>query len=154
MLSSVPAASTTTRAFTLISRRESRSTKVAAVGQPGILVHRKLAHHRIGNGGQLAGLLRIGQQKIHRAGQAVTPSARRCLHTGISSGLAAAMNRCIDSRPRIVVENEVAVRHLRRTVQRARDAKDLLHARVVGRQIGMADRPVFAEAVVRFALNS
>ena len=49
--------------------------------------------------------------------------------------------------PGVLSRHEIAVGKLRQTFLAAADAEDRLYARVVRRQVGMADGPVLAEAV-------
>ena len=97
MLSSVPAARTTTRALHLHLAAREAVDEVASVGLAGVLVDGELAHDGVGDGGELAGLLGVRQQQIDRACKAIAAQRTPLLADRHVERLAAAMNRCIDS---------------------------------------------------------
>ena len=147
VLSRVPAASTTTRAFTLISRRESRSTKLQPLGRPVFLSTVISRTTALAMDVSLPVFSASGSSRLTELAEPSRPCAERCLQTVMPRGLADVNDALHCGGPRGVVEDEVAIRHLRRPFQRAGDAEDSFDARVVGSEIGVADGPVFAEAV-------
>ena len=131
VVSSVPAATMTTRAFMVISRCEWRSMKMTPSARPVFLstvIWRTIA---LGIVVSLPVATASGMKQIDRCGQAVLTQRGAGLGDGNAQLLAGVDKALHGTRPRRIVFDEVAVRVLRQAVCVARHAEDLFHARVV-----------------------
>ena len=123
------------------------------VDQACVLVHAQFAHHHVGRGAQLPRRESIGQQQIHRAGQAIDPLRTARLGHRNAQLLPRVHKALHGARPRPVVDHKVSVGILRQPLGAARHAEDRLDTRVIRAHIRQADRPIVPIAVVRLALE-
>ena len=101
---------------------------MAAADQTGVAVDGDLADNSVGDGGKFARLFGVGEEQVNRTGEATPALGTALLADRDAEGFGSGDETLHGRGPGIVVRNEVAVGHLRRTIHGAGDLKDIFHA--------------------------
>jgi hypothetical protein len=121
--------------------------------QPAVGIGAQLAYHHVGDGFEFSGGQSIGQQQVDGAGEAIDAQGTARLANRDAALLAGGTEPLHAAAPGRIVENEIPVGILRQAVRIAFDTEDGFDARVVRSEVGEADGPVLAEAIVRLGLE-
>ena len=148
VLSRHPAASTTTRAFTCISRREWRSMKCAPLARPvflSVVISRTMA---LGTMSSLPVASASGSSRLIELASPFCPCAERPLRTA-DAALRRQVDHLLDRLAvrRIVRSRRSCHRETAASLPCARHPEDAFDPRVIRIEIGEADRPVVAGAI-------